>query len=91
MKKGIENYGEADAKQQNYENNFTSQKPLSQKQKAKEQLKAELYSIKKRNPDLSIEGYRNKLYQWAWVEEYDEIFDDLELSVEEVLENNLNF
>lgn len=88
-KRGIENYGEADARQQNYENSLVGYNPLGIKERAKEQMRAELYRIKNEYPDLSIEGYRNKLYQWSWVEEYDDVFDDLELAVSEVIESNV--
>jgi len=83
----IENYGQADARQQNWEKDhgYRKHQPLTPKEEAKKQLEAELYSLQHEYLNADYNKLHKKLYHFGWVEEMDEIFEDLDLTVEEIL------
>lgn len=92
MSNPFENYTTAAVAQENWEKRqgYRTDQSLTLKEKAKKQLEAELYSLQHEYPDSDREAYYNKLFQFAWVEEMDEIFDDLEIVVDEIVANNID-
>lgn len=78
----VKSYSEAATRQQNWERQqgYSCQYPgadwPSAEDHARESLKAQLYDFQHQYPDAGYDSLSRKLYQWAWIEEMDEIFEE---------------
>lgn len=85
MSNPFQNYTTAGVAQQNWERNRRRVNQRSPEQRAKASLRSELYHLRHKYPDAGYDSLYKKLYQFAWVEKYDETFDDLDLVVDELV------
>ena len=85
MNNPYESYATAANAQMNWENTQDCQEWLTEEEHYCEMLREELYSLRYQYPDADRDSLYKKLYQFAWVEEYDEVFDDLDLVVDDMV------
>ena len=80
-----ENYTTASVAQQNWERRNRRPGQRSPEQRARANMRSELDHLRNKYPSIGYDSLYKKLYQFAWVEEYDEVFDDLDLVVDDMV------
>jgi len=85
-----ENYTTASVAQQNWERRNRRPRQRSPEQRARNNLREKLISLQQVYPESNYKSLYRRLYQFAWIEEYDELFDDLDLVVDELVSQEVN-
>lgn len=80
----------ASVAQQNWENRQPNQDVIPESEMARKKLKLELLNIQSKHPDADYEKLFDKLYQFAYVHEYDYILEGLDIVVDEIVSEVIN-